>query len=102
MQLVETPERGDHLLAHLVAVAAALDDLQIGAPGLGAVRKPRVCHSARGRQRRFRSPSALVCLQLRISGAQILLNTLFRCQRMPAIALSRAATRSDHSCGFRP
>ena len=35
LQLVETPERGDHLLAHLVAVAAALDDLQIGAPGRG-------------------------------------------------------------------
>ena len=33
LQLVEPPERGDHLLAHLVAVAAALDDLQIGAPG---------------------------------------------------------------------
>jgi hypothetical protein len=26
LQLVETPERGDHLLAHLVAVTAALDD----------------------------------------------------------------------------
>jgi hypothetical protein len=35
LQLVETAERGDHLLAHLVAVAAALDDLQIGAPGRG-------------------------------------------------------------------
>src|SRR5262249_37977846 len=33
LQLIETPERGDHLLAHLVAVAAALNDLQIGAPG---------------------------------------------------------------------
>jgi len=33
LQLVETPKRGDHLLAHLLAVAAALDDLQIGAPG---------------------------------------------------------------------
>jgi hypothetical protein len=35
LQLVETAERGDHLLAYLVAVAAALDDLQIGAPGRG-------------------------------------------------------------------
>jgi hypothetical protein len=35
LQLVETPERGDHLLARLVAVAAALNDLQIGAPGRG-------------------------------------------------------------------
>ena len=35
LQLVEAPERGDHLLAHLVAVAAALDDLQIGASGRG-------------------------------------------------------------------
>ena len=35
LQLLETPERGDHLLTHLVAVAAALDDLQIGAPGRG-------------------------------------------------------------------
>jgi hypothetical protein len=35
LQLVEAPERGDHLLAHLIAVAAALDDLQIGAPGRG-------------------------------------------------------------------
>ena len=33
LQLVETPERGDHLLAHLVAGAAARDDLQVGAPG---------------------------------------------------------------------
>jgi hypothetical protein len=33
LQLLETSERGDHLLTHLVAVAAALDDLQIGAPG---------------------------------------------------------------------
>src|SRR5271166_3826740 len=32
---VKPPERGDHLLAHLIAVAAALDDLQIGAPGRG-------------------------------------------------------------------
>src|SRR5262249_2267721 len=35
LQRLETPERGDHLLAHLLAVAAALDDLQIGAPGRG-------------------------------------------------------------------
>ena len=35
LQLLETPERGDHLLAHLVAVAVALDDLQIGAAGRG-------------------------------------------------------------------
>lgn len=35
LQLLETPERGDHLLTHLVALAAALDDLQIGAPGRG-------------------------------------------------------------------
>ena len=33
LQLLETPERCDHLLTHLVAVAVALDDLQIGAPG---------------------------------------------------------------------
>ena len=33
LQLLVTSKRGDHLLAHLVAVAAALDDLQIGAPG---------------------------------------------------------------------
>ena len=32
-QLVETPEGRDHLLTDLVAVAAALDDLQIGASG---------------------------------------------------------------------
>jgi hypothetical protein len=31
LQLVITPERRDHLLANLVAVAAALHDLQIGA-----------------------------------------------------------------------
>jgi hypothetical protein len=30
-----TPERRDHLLTHLVAVAPALDDLQIGTPGRG-------------------------------------------------------------------
>src|SRR4029077_20797322 len=35
LQFLETPERRDHLLTHLVAVAAALDDLQIGAPGRG-------------------------------------------------------------------
>jgi hypothetical protein len=35
LQLVETPKCGDHLLAHLVALAAALDDLQIGAPARG-------------------------------------------------------------------
>ena len=33
LQLLVPSKRGDHLLAHLVAVAAALDDLQIGAPG---------------------------------------------------------------------
>jgi hypothetical protein len=33
LQLLKTPKRGDHLLAHLVAVAAALNDLQIGAAG---------------------------------------------------------------------
>jgi hypothetical protein len=33
LQLIETTERGDHLLAHLATVAAALNDLQIGAPG---------------------------------------------------------------------
>src|SRR5580693_7135986 len=32
---VETPERGNHLLAHRLAVAPAFDDLQIGAPGRG-------------------------------------------------------------------
>src|SRR5262249_10098794 len=35
LQLLETPERRDHLLTHLVAVAPALDDLQIGPPGRG-------------------------------------------------------------------
>ena len=35
LQVLETPERRDHLLTHLVAVAAALDDLQVGAPGRG-------------------------------------------------------------------
>ena len=35
LQLLETSQRRDHLLAHLVAIAAALDDLQIGAPGRG-------------------------------------------------------------------
>jgi hypothetical protein len=35
--IVQAPERGDHLLAHLVAVTAALNDLQIGAPGRGLV-----------------------------------------------------------------
>src|SRR4029077_4267675 len=35
LQLIETTERGDHLLAHLATVAAALNDLQIGAPGRG-------------------------------------------------------------------
>jgi hypothetical protein len=35
LQILETPECGDHLLTHLIAVAAALDDLQIGAPGRG-------------------------------------------------------------------
>ena len=35
LQILKTPERGDHLLTHLIAVAAALDDLQIGAPGRG-------------------------------------------------------------------
>jgi hypothetical protein len=35
LQLVETPKRGDHLLAHLIAIPAALDDLQIGTPGRG-------------------------------------------------------------------
>ena len=35
LQILETPERGDHLLAHLVAVPVALDDLQIGAAGRG-------------------------------------------------------------------
>jgi hypothetical protein len=35
LQFLETPERRDHLLTHLVAVAAALDDLQVGASGRG-------------------------------------------------------------------
>jgi hypothetical protein len=33
LQFVDPPERGDHLLANLVALAAVLHDLQIGAPG---------------------------------------------------------------------
>jgi len=33
LQFLVTAERGDHLLANLVAVTPALDDLQIGAPG---------------------------------------------------------------------
>jgi len=33
LQLLVPSKRNDHLLAHLIAVAAALDDLQIGAPG---------------------------------------------------------------------
>jgi hypothetical protein len=33
LQLLETPESGDHVLAHLIAVA--LDDLQIGAASRG-------------------------------------------------------------------
>jgi hypothetical protein len=35
LQFLETPERGDHLLTHLIAVATALNDLQVGAPGRG-------------------------------------------------------------------
>jgi hypothetical protein len=35
LQLVKTAERGDHLLTHRLAVAAALDDLQVGASGRG-------------------------------------------------------------------
>jgi hypothetical protein len=35
-QFVVTPERGDHLLADLIAVAAALNNLQIGAAALFA------------------------------------------------------------------
>ncbi len=34
-QLVDPPERGDHLLAHRRAFASALDDLQIGAAARG-------------------------------------------------------------------
>jgi len=33
LQALETPQRRDHLLTHLITVAAALHDLQIGAPG---------------------------------------------------------------------
>jgi hypothetical protein len=40
LQLVETPESGDHLPAHLIAVTAALNDLQIGAPGRGLAAEP--------------------------------------------------------------
>ena len=39
LQFLETPERRDHLLADLIAVAAALDDLQIGASGRGLAAK---------------------------------------------------------------
>jgi hypothetical protein len=39
LQILETSERGDHLLAHLIALAAALDDLQIGTPGRGLAAK---------------------------------------------------------------
>src|SRR4029450_11775966 len=39
LQFLVTAERGDHLLANLVAVTPALDDLQIGAPGSGVAAK---------------------------------------------------------------
>ena len=34
-QILDAAERGDHLLAHLRAVAAAFDDLEIGAAARG-------------------------------------------------------------------
>ena len=39
LQILETPQRRDHLLTHLVARAAALDDLQIGASSRGLAAK---------------------------------------------------------------
>jgi hypothetical protein len=39
LQVLETPQRRDHLLTNLVAGAAALDDLQVGAPGGGLAAK---------------------------------------------------------------
>ena len=39
LQLVVTSERGDHLLANLVALTPALDDLQVGAPARGLAPK---------------------------------------------------------------
>jgi hypothetical protein len=35
LQFLKTPEHRDHLLTHLVAVAPAFDDLQIGTPSRG-------------------------------------------------------------------
>jgi hypothetical protein len=48
LQILETSERGDHLLAHLIALAAALDDLQIGTPGRGLAAKVLILLVPRG------------------------------------------------------
>ena len=109
LQILETPERRDHLLTHLVALAAALDDLQIGAPGRGLAAKVHgglrmlVRTQSRDSSRKINKSTKYVALHFRANvtlqqakSMTYLTSTRPNCRRWAKVPLRRSG-----GCRFR-